>query len=270
MPVAVALTAVLLVMTTVGATVDHRPSRAEALWAYARKTTPLGAQRVLLIGDSDVGELALTMAGAYDAPGVRGLSYGSPTCRLEDLQLRAGSLGVAVGPCRAWWQQVRGAVHAFRPDTVAVLFGSSELTGTAADAPSAARTHRIRLALDRIRDSVAPRGSNLALLTPPCARPGAGPASSGPADRAWLTGLLRAQPTRATSRVDVLDYGGAICPGGAYLGTLDGASVRSSAGVLTPDGARITWSWIAAHLCPGCRVNVTDGTPPDGSAEPSS
>ena len=239
MPVAIAATAVLLVVTTVGATAVRPLSRADLLWVYARNTTPAGAQRVLLVGDGEVSELATVMAGPYDAPGMRGLGLGSSTCRLEDLRPSAG------GPCRHWWKQTAEAIQVYKPQTVVVLFDAGDPTGSAV--ATSARLRLLRAALAEMETAVVPTESRVALLTPACARSGA--ADGGTAgERSRLTRILRSDAERAPARVSLLDYGDAVCAGEGRRAVLDGTELRSPTGALTPGGARAIWGWIAARI----------------------
>ncbi|MGZ6966748.1 MAG: acyltransferase family protein [Acidimicrobiia bacterium] len=241
-PVAIAVVAVLLVVTTTSAPEPRKPTLNERLWQQVRASAP-GSRRVLLLGDDEVQELAVAMQGPYSAGGVQGASFGSPTCRLEDLG-QTGSDGQGSG-CGTWQTNVRGAISAYRPQAIVVLLNARKRSGASGASTSPARAARLQRALRAIHaeDPTA----KIVLLTPTCS-PTTFAKTSTAADRAWLNAALAESASRNPKHELVVDYGAARCAGGTELATLDGQVLRSTDGSLTQDGARAIWHWIASRL----------------------
>ncbi len=230
----VAAVAILLVVTTVGSpSAALSPTSLE--WTYAKGTTPAGAQRVVLVGDRDVVDLTLTMHGAFDAPGVRGLSIGTPMCRLEDL-VPAHTVAVEPG-CSTWWNQVRDALGAYKPATVVLQFDANELAGPAG-APKE-RSLRIQAALDEIRAMIR-RRADVVLLSSGCP-PSTATSTAG--DPTWLARVWQQAAAKDANRVHALRYPASLCGG-----TLTGEQLRTPQGGLTAAGARSIWRWLTANL----------------------
>ncbi len=246
-PFVVALVAMVLIATTVGATSVEVLSPTGQLWTYLRNNSPSGARRVVVLGDRDVSDLALTMHGPYEAPGVEGLSIGSTTCRLEDL--RPSTTTGVDRACTAWWKQVRDALDAYRPGTVLMQFGGNESAVRDHEAAPAERARRIQAALKEIRRTMLHRSAHIVLVSSPCSDPGAEPAADpapDPGAQAWLTDVLRTAATKDPTRVSVLALPGTVCTSDG--GTLAGEPVRTPAGALTPGGAHTIWKWITDSL----------------------
>lgn len=152
-PVAVALTVVIVLITTAGAPVAEALSRNEQLWRYERETAPPDAQRVLLVGGGVVFDVVVAMKGPFDGSGVRGLASGSLTCPVSGLHPPAGA--VRSPQCAARWTELREAVRAYRPQTVVVM----------ADAPASTPDDATRAIAEEIHQ-LAP-AARLAVLAPP-------------------------------------------------------------------------------------------------------
>ncbi len=108
-------------------------------------------------------------------------------------------------------------------------------------------------ALDQRRRLVHRAGSQLVVLTTPCFRPAEGPArdlarlADGQRVRrfnAVLGDFARTHP----AEVSLVDLYRLTCPGGRYLGSIDGVPQRIDGVHLTPDAAQNLWRLITPEI----------------------
>jgi peptidoglycan/LPS O-acetylase OafA/YrhL len=125
-PLAVAAMAVIVIVTTAGPSTSAAES--SRIWSWLHDTAPVGAERVMLVGDGTPPAVALAMRGPYDRAGVRGVALGSFTCRLGDAVVvpGGGSTTAAGTPdCRRYGRQLEQAIGGYRPDVLVVATGGA-------------------------------------------------------------------------------------------------------------------------------------------------
>jgi lysophospholipase L1-like esterase len=113
-------------------------------------------------------------------------------------------------------------------------------------------TDVVRAGITKALDTAGTGGGRVVVLNVPCFRQPAAamlPAQSrNDAERVAAVNAVIADVAAARPLVDIVDYAGFVCPDGEYASERDGVELRYDGVHLTPDGAALTWRWLAPQL----------------------
>ena len=260
---AVPVLAVLVLAAFAGSTLGARPVTTTDLltnhYQRQRLTTPAGAVRVLVAGDSLAASLGKGVRSPYDAHGIHATVVSVYGCGIVDGDLVLGAVRLASPACAAHVDAVyQLALRTFEPEVVVLMLGPSMVYdrafgSTTLRVGTQAMERFLAAALDRVSVDAAAVHARLVLTTVPCMTP---PATGrlarlteperDPARIEWLAAVWRRYA--ASRHVQLIDYEAFLCRDGERIryrttpfGAPDGIE-------LTPFGASATWQWIAKSL----------------------
>ncbi|HET9732825.1 MAG TPA: acyltransferase family protein [Acidimicrobiales bacterium] len=232
--------------------------------APASAATSAGAGRpvrIMVVGDSMAGSLAVGLAQAAPAYGAEVVNEGQPGCSVsEDQQIRvlwytippgspcvSGDPQAILGVMRAW-------VDRYDPDVV-VYFARGELLdsehgGSWQHVGTGGFDSWVAQRITAMTDVLSSRGGHVVLLTNPIYNSGERPdgepwPENDPArvsaDNAVLASVARSDP----ARVSLIDAGAMFTPGGSYRASAGPTVLRCDDGVhIAPGGGR----WLAKRI----------------------
>jgi peptidoglycan/LPS O-acetylase OafA/YrhL len=161
--------------------------------------------------------------------------------------------------CAPWRADRDRWLHEWKPDVVAVLSGVWDLYDRVVDGRHLAfgtpefdawYSHN----LDALITKLSSTGARVAILTVPCNdRPdtvsGDQLPENDPTRVAHLNGLYVAAVRRNPQAAALIDLDSFVCPGGKFVSTRNGVSVRADDGVhFSVDGAQLTGTWLIPRL----------------------
>ena len=224
--------------------------------------TKVGTTKVLFVGDSVALALADAMSRSQQPYSIQIFNHGFLGC------------GIALGSPRRFrgtdsndpsfcphWPQLRAEeVAQIRPAVVAVLVGEWELMDRYRDGRWQHITEPdydayLAKQLDLLINVTSAKGARVALLTTPCSAPAESPSGApwpenAPQRLARFNELLHEAAARYPTKATVVDLKAMVCPGGKFVSTLDGVTLR------TPDGIHFPMAPIpplASQLLPKLR-----------------
>jgi peptidoglycan/LPS O-acetylase OafA/YrhL len=279
-PVAVGVTAVLVVASTAGATeaVNQAPASTSTSFAVPKgetagtaagvPTVPAGTGgpiRVLLVGDSEASFLGFGLGPAAQSYGVYYAGDGVFGCGLLTYPTSFhgtvvnGNLGERGGqalvPCDTQLTRWKADVDAFHPDVVLLADGEYEVRNqyvgkSVTNILSASFDATERQALNQAVGVLGSDGATVVLLTAPYyhqqeQEDGNPWPEDDPARVNRYNSLLREVAAQSAGRVVVADLGAKLDPGGQYRQYIDGVDVRFADGIhVTPAGAKMVAPWL--------------------------
>ncbi len=207
---------------------------------------PVGTTRVLVVGDSVALALAEALARdeqPYDIRISDGGLLGCGIARGSPRKFR-GVLSNDPSFCTTWPQLRAQQVAKARPQLVVALVGEWELMDRFKDGRwqhigQPAYDAYLARELDLLIKVGSARGARVALLTTPCRAPDESPSGapwpeSVPERLDRFNVLLAAAAKRHAATTSVIDLKALICPGGKFVTTLDGVTIRSADGIHFP------------------------------------
>lgn len=217
-------------------------------------TTPSGATRVLVAGETDALLLQQRFQNTFDGAGIRGVAYGLYGCSIAagDIVLDSRVLPQSPG-CDQWPRKFREVVNAYRPDVVVLMAGDQHvfdrrIDGQVQRVGSAAWRASMARQLDAARLALTADGARLVIATTPCRGGGQDGLGAMQADTRRVSHVNAAFRTYAAANaLPVADFAALLCPKGQRLSERDG-HVYSDGHGLTDDGARLVWGWVADEV----------------------
>jgi hypothetical protein len=252
--VTAALLALLLVVSTEGATSAPSLAAINKANQTARKHRDPSKPRILFLGDSQALSLIYHGTLAFLASGSQYLYKPVIGCGVFNVAEKVG--GNCAGRARMWKRQIR----AFDPDLSVLEIGAWEaLDFKIGDRTYEHGTPEHEQELERIVtaavDPLTRRSGRVALLEVPCF--GASEGDAGTDDErnsaesvANVNDALRAVAGRSAGRVAFVPWANTICPGGRYTEKVGGITMR-------PDGVHVG-SKVAATVITDQLVPIFD------------
>jgi peptidoglycan/LPS O-acetylase OafA/YrhL len=216
--------------------------------------------KVLIAGDSVALTLGYWLDPRRDTPGVQVRTEATLGCGLTGGTVHSEGNDIpTTDECVGWPLRWRKTVDEYQPSVAVVMVGAWDvvdhrINGDVLPVGTPAWTAYMTRQLDTAVEVLGARGARVVLMTSPCfAAPDSGlggiPERSDTARVRDLNAVLRAYARNHPSRVSLADLHTLLCPEGAYSSTVRGVAARDPDGThLSPEGARVTWRWLAGEL----------------------
>lgn len=209
------------------------------------------------MGDSTALVLGIAWDASLDA-GTEVLGQATLGCGIADgVPMSKTAVIPTAKSCASWPDEWAAAVGRADPRVAIVMAGAWEVLDHRVNGQNVRfGTPRwdevVQAAFDKAVTIAGAGGSPVALLTVPCFKQDLATATwardrNDPARVARANQLLRAAAAHHPN-VTVIEYGGFVCPTGAYENDVQGVSMRFDGVHLSAAGARATWQWLLPQL----------------------